>query len=258
MRGNKKDQFKIESIQIHVTFIQIKYLNLFLFCLASCVLPLPQALRQAAAPPAIHSQCLLFVVLCLPPQFVLPPTQMAHLQLEVAVIGVLQVQRRLTGVFLPTLSGGKSQMVSTTLTPTRSRRIATVATRTSSLSRCLWAQVPRSITVLTTHYPRLYGSLPLQSRYIILHFSQRLDLTFALVSITCLPPNNSQVCRSLHTRRHTGITASNHRPPLWSPHLKRRTLPSRALASGYWTLAQALPKPLSLLSSLTNPVTLAP
>ena len=150
-------------------------------------------------------------------------------------------------------------MVSATLTPTRSRWIATVATRTSSLSRCPWAQVPRSITVLTTHYPRLcLGSLPLQSRYFILHFAQRLDLTFVLVSITCLPQNNSQVCRSLHTRRHTGTIASNHRPPLWSPHLKRPPLPSRASASGYWTLAWALPKPPSLLSFLTNPVTLGP
>ena len=135
-------------------------------------------------------------------------------------------------------------MVSATLTPTRSRRIATVATTTSSLSRCPWAQVPRSITVLTTHYPCL--SLPLQSRYIILHLAQTLDLTFVLISITCLPQNNSQVCRSLHIRRHTGITASNHRPPLWSPHLKRPPLRSRALASGYWTLAWALPKPPSL------------
>ena len=185
--------------------------------------------RRLPLPPAIHSLCLLFVVLCLLPQFVLPHTQMAHLRPEVAVTDVLQVQRRLTGVFLPTLSGGKSQMVSATLTPTRSRRIATVATRTSSLPRCPWAQVPRSITVLTTHYPRL------QSRYTILHPTQRLDLTFVLISITCLPQNNSQVCRSHHARQHTGITASNPPPPLWSPHLNQRTLPLRALASGYWT-----------------------
>ena len=204
--------------------------------------------RHCARRLPLHSQCLLFVVLCRPPQFVLPPTQMAHLWPEAAVIGALQVQRRLTGVFLPTSSGGRLQMVSTTLTPTRSRRIATVATRTSSLS------LPRSITVLTTHYP-----LPLQSRYIILHFAQWLDLIFVFISITCLPQNNSQVCRSLHTRRHTGITASNHRPPRWNPLLKRpRALPSRALASGYWTWAWALPKPPSLPSSLTNPVTLAP
>ena len=150
-------------------------------------------------------------------------------------------------------------MVSATLMPTRSRWIATVATRTSSLSRCPWAQLPRSITVLTTHYPGLcHGSLLLQSRYIIPHFAQRMDLTFVLISITCLPQSNSQVCRSLHTRRHTGIMASNHHPPLWSPHLKQRPLPSRALASGYWTLAWALPKLPSLLFSLTNPVTLAP
>ena len=88
--------------------------------------------------------------------------------------------------------------------------------------------------------------------------SKRCVLTFLVIS-TCLPQNNSQVCRSLHARRHTGITASNHRPPLWSPHLKWLVLPSRALASGYWTLAWVLPKPPSLLFSLTNPpVTLAP
>lgn len=98
-------------------------------------------------------------------------------------------------------------------------------------------------------------TMEVTSSYILL---KTLDLTFVLLSITCLPQSNSQVCRSLHTRRHTGITASNLPPPLWSPHLKRRALPSRVLASGYWTLTGIFPKSPSLLSFLTNPVTLAP
>ena len=77
---------------------------------------------------------------------------------------------------------------------------------------------------------------------------------FVLFSI---PQNSSPLCQSPPTRRHTGITALNLRPPLYSQHLSQLTLPLRVLASGYWTLAWALPKSPSLLSSLTNPVALS-
>ena len=71
------------------------------------------------------------------------------------------------------------------------------------------------------------------------HFScpaQTSNLNFLFfISMPCPQQSSSQLYRLPHTRRHTGITLSNHRPPLWRRHLSSRALPSSALISGYWT-----------------------
>ena len=123
----------------NVTFLSNKYLNPFFFIQLSCPFPHHRHCVRRLPLQLSTPKCLLFVAPYLPPPFVLHPIQMAHLQPEVAAIGVLRVRRRLTGAFLPKSSGGKSQMVSAIRTLTRSRRIATVATTTSSLSRYPWA-----------------------------------------------------------------------------------------------------------------------